>query len=452
MQKNSLNNNREDITIGSREELEFMRYEKWLPLFRNWIKTKVKGSTLETSTQNPAHIPKRIYSSYLEQCANCTQLSVFSLQIEIYVPSLLNKHLCLQLMMNKDPAANDEEDMKKLTFDGQVILLERVDLLKYQKAEQRAQALMDKMDLRFLTEATKLMDATNISSFDVATKPSELSLSPEEHLKKMIKGLSFEEEREKLSIAKEKNMLQYFSLEVLQYTSSNCPELEAIRTLLALQSFMGVTVYQMDVQKCIFMATSRRGIMSNTSRFQVTPKVSHLHAVKRIFRYLKHQPNLGLWYPKDSPFHLEAFSDSDYAGDNHDRRSTSGGCQYLGRRLVSWQCKKQTIVSYLLYQKQIVASCKLLCSGELDASNKLIWDLLRDIATRRVVTSIAREKDPCTIPHSRLQVLQDAQGSPTPIAAHSQCTASYKLRFILPSIIDGSKCDPQRKLSTILPH
>ncbi|GKG58444.1 hypothetical protein Tco_0592223, partial [Tanacetum coccineum] len=36
--------------------------------------------------------------------------------------------------------------------------------------------------------------------------------------------------------------------------------------------------------------------------------------------------NLGLWYPKDSPFHLEAFSDSDYAGDNHDRRSTSGGC------------------------------------------------------------------------------------------------------------------------------
>ncbi|GJV71102.1 ribonuclease H-like domain-containing protein [Tanacetum coccineum] len=47
--------------------------------------------------------------------------------------------------------------------------------------------------------------------------------------------------------------------------------------------------------------------------FQVTPKVSHLHAVKRIFRYLKGQPKLGLWYPRDSPFDLEAFSDSDYA-------------------------------------------------------------------------------------------------------------------------------------------
>ncbi|GJW95758.1 hypothetical protein Tco_0175430 [Tanacetum coccineum] len=80
-------------------------------------------------------------------------------------------------------------------------------------------------------------------------------------------------------------------------------------------------------------------------RFQVTPKVSHLHAVKRIFRYLKGQPKLGLWYPKDSPFVLEAYTDSDYAGENLDRKSTTGGCQFLGRRLISWQCKKQTVVA-----------------------------------------------------------------------------------------------------------
>ncbi|GKC00890.1 hypothetical protein Tco_0987026, partial [Tanacetum coccineum] len=48
------------------------------------------------------------------------------------------------------------------------------------------------------------------------------------------------------------------------------------------------------------------------------PKVSHLHAVKRIFRYLKGQPKLGLWYPKDSPFDLVAYTDSDYAGANLD--------------------------------------------------------------------------------------------------------------------------------------
>ncbi|GJT84551.1 putative ribonuclease H-like domain-containing protein [Tanacetum coccineum] len=105
--------------------------------------------------------------------------------------------------------------------------------------------------------------------------------------------------------------------------------------------------------------------------FKVTPKVSHLHAVKRIFRYLKHQPNLGLWYPKDSPFHLEAFSDSDYAGDNHDRRSTSGGCQYLGRRLVSWQCKKQTIVAISSTEAEYVAAASC-CAQVLWMQNQLL--------------------------------------------------------------------------------
>ncbi|GJW90678.1 hypothetical protein Tco_0168231 [Tanacetum coccineum] len=60
------------------------------------------------------------------------------------------------------------------------------------------------------------------------------------------------------------------------------------------------------------------------ARFQVTPKTSHLNDVKRIFRYLKGQPKLGLWYPRDSPFDLEAFSNIDYAGASLDRKSTTG--------------------------------------------------------------------------------------------------------------------------------
>ncbi|GKE59265.1 putative ribonuclease H-like domain-containing protein [Tanacetum coccineum] len=60
------------------------------------------------------------------------------------------------------------------------------------------------------------------------------------------------------------------------------------------------------------------------TRFQVTLKVIHLHAMKRIFRYLKGQPKLGLWYPKDSPFDLEAYTDSDYVGTSLDRKSTTG--------------------------------------------------------------------------------------------------------------------------------
>nr|GEV30935.1 putative ribonuclease H-like domain-containing protein [Tanacetum cinerariifolium] len=81
------------------------------------------------------------------------------------------------------------------------------------------------------------------------------------------------------------------------------------------------------------------------ARFQVTPKVSHLHTVKRIFRYLKGYPKLSLWYPRDSPFELVAYTDSDYAGASLDRKSTTGGCQFIGSRLISWQCKKQTMVA-----------------------------------------------------------------------------------------------------------
>nr|GEY16512.1 copia protein [Tanacetum cinerariifolium] len=77
--------------------------------------------------------------------------------------------------------------------------------------------------------------------------------------------------------------------------------------------------------------------------------------VKRIFRYLKGKPHLGLWYPKDSPFNLVAYSDSYYVGASLDRKSTIGGCQLLGCRLISWQCKKQTIVTTSLTEAEYVA-------------------------------------------------------------------------------------------------
>nr|GFD08261.1 retrovirus-related Pol polyprotein from transposon TNT 1-94 [Tanacetum cinerariifolium] len=79
------------------------------------------------------------------------------------------------------------------------------------------------------------------------------------------------------------------------------------------------------------------------SRFQVTPKTLHLHAVKRIFWYLKGQPKLGLWYPKVSSFDLEAYSDSDYAGANLDRKSTTGGCQFLAGDLSHGNTKSRLL-------------------------------------------------------------------------------------------------------------
>ncbi|GJV60052.1 hypothetical protein Tco_1466152 [Tanacetum coccineum] len=112
-------------------------------------------------------------------------------------------------------------------------------------------------------------------------------------------------------------------------------------------------------------STTRLSVLdvSACARNQVSPTTSNLLAVKRIFKYLKAFPKLGLWYPRDSPFHLEAFSDSDYAGAAGDRKSTTGGCQYLGRRLISWQCKKQTIVATSSCEAEYVAAAS--CCGQV---------------------------------------------------------------------------------------
>ncbi|GJU73725.1 putative ribonuclease H-like domain-containing protein [Tanacetum coccineum] len=127
-----------------------------------------------------------------------------------------------------------------------------------------------------------------------------------------------------------------------------------------------VHLYRSMIGSLMYLTASRPDIMFAVcacARFQVTPKVSHLHVVKRIFRYLKGQPKLGLWYPKDSPFDLEAYSDSDYAGASLDRKSTTGGCQFLGSRLISWQCKKQTIVANSTTKAEYVAAAN--CCGQV---------------------------------------------------------------------------------------
>ncbi|GJZ80893.1 putative ribonuclease H-like domain-containing protein [Tanacetum coccineum] len=117
--------------------------------------------------------------------------------------------------------------------------------------------------------------------------------------------------------------------------------------------------YRSMIGSLMYLTALRPNIMFAVyacARFQVTPKASHLHVVKRIFRYLKHQPKLGLWYLRDSPLELKAFSDSDYARASLDRKSTIGGCQFLSRRLISWQCKKQPIVTNFTTKAEYVAA------------------------------------------------------------------------------------------------
>ncbi|GJX96792.1 uncharacterized mitochondrial protein-like protein [Tanacetum coccineum] len=127
-----------------------------------------------------------------------------------------------------------------------------------------------------------------------------------------------------------------------------------------------VYLYRSMIGSLMYLTSSRSDIMfvvCACARYQVNPKVSHLHAMKRIFRYLKGQPKLGMWYPKDLPFDLVAYTDSDYAGASLDRKSTKGGCQFLGCRLISWQCKKQTVVTNSTTEAEYVAASSC-CSQE----------------------------------------------------------------------------------------
>ncbi|GJZ99011.1 putative ribonuclease H-like domain-containing protein [Tanacetum coccineum] len=198
--------------------------------------------------------------------------------------------------------------------------------------------------------------------------------------------------------------------------------LEAIRIFLAFASYMGFIVYQMDVKSAflygkideekplvkdkeasdvdvhlyrsmigslMYLTASRPDIMFAVcacSRFQVTPKTSHLSAVKRIFRYLKGKPKLGLWYPKVSSFDLESYLDSDYGGANLDRKSTTGGCQFLGRSLISWQCKKQTIMATSTTEAEYVAAAS--CCGK----NPVYHSKTKHIAIRHHFIRDACEK------------------------------------------------------------
>nr|GEW14131.1 uncharacterized mitochondrial protein AtMg00810-like [Tanacetum cinerariifolium] len=128
---------------------------------------------------------------------------------------------------------------------------------------------------------------------------------------------------------------------------------------------VNVHIYRSMIGLLMYLTASRPDIMfavSACSRHQVTPTTSNLEAVKKIFKYLKGQPKLGLWYPKEPPLMLEAYSNSDYAGTNKDRKSTTGRCQHLGRWLISWQCKKQTIMATSSTEAKYVAAAN--CCGQ----------------------------------------------------------------------------------------
>ena len=134
-----------------------------------------------------------------------------------------------------------------------------------------------------------------------------------------------------------------------------------------------ISSYRDMVGSLLYLTASRPDIIFSTclcAIFQADPKESHLIAIKRIFRYLKGTPNLGIRYPINSGFDLIGYSDADYVGCRIDRKSTTGTCQFLGGKLVSWFSKKQHSVSTSIAEVEYIAveSC---CAQVLWMRNQL---------------------------------------------------------------------------------
>nr|GEW82720.1 ribonuclease H-like domain-containing protein [Tanacetum cinerariifolium] len=177
-------------------------------------------------------------------------------------------------------------------------------------------------------------------------------------------GLQVKQSEERIFISKDKYVAEILKKFYFSFVKTASTPIETQKPLVKdeVASDVDVYLYRSMIGTLMYLTASRPDIMFAVcacSRFWVTPKLTHLRDVKRIFRYLKGQPKLGLWYPKDSPFDLKAYSDSHYAGANLDRKSITRGCQFLGRRLISWQCKKQTIVATFTIEAEyvVVAHC-----------------------------------------------------------------------------------------------
>ncbi|GJW68229.1 putative ribonuclease H-like domain-containing protein [Tanacetum coccineum] len=157
-------------------------------------------------------------------------------------------------------------------------------------------------------------------------------------------GLQVQQKEDGIFISQDKyvaEILKKFDFATVKTTST---PIETNKALVKDEEAEAVDVhlYRSMIGSLMYLTASRHVIMfvvCACARFQVPPKTSHIHAVKRIFRHLKN---------------------SDYTAASLDRKSTTGGCEFLGKRLISWQCKKQTIVANSTTEADIIRGEKLI--------------------------------------------------------------------------------------------
>jgi hypothetical protein len=115
-----------------------------------------------------------------------------------------------------------------------------------------------------------------------------------------------------------------------------------------IRSLMYLTVTHSDIQFTVGLC----------ARFQASPRSSHRTTVQRVFRYLKHTSEFGIWYSASSSLDLVGFFDADFAGCGIDRKSTSVTCYFLRSSLVCWSSQKQYAVAQSTTEAEYVAAAR----------------------------------------------------------------------------------------------
>ncbi|KAL9295969.1 putative RNA-directed DNA polymerase [Arabidopsis thaliana] len=121
------------------------------------------------------------------------------------------------------------------------------------------------------------------------------------------------------------------------------------------------TMFKQLVGSLMYLTVTRPDLMYGVcliSRFMSNPRMSHWLAAKRILRYLKGTVELGIFYRrrKNRSLKLMAFTDSDYAGDLNDRRSTSGFVFLMASGAICWASKKQPVVALSTTEAEYIAA------------------------------------------------------------------------------------------------
>ena len=139
-----------------------------------------------------------------------------------------------------------------------------------------------------------------------------------------------------------KNLVKMFSLE--SASSVRTPMRSNVKlTVDLLGRSVDLSLYRSMISSLLYLTASRPDISYSVrmcARYQANPKESYMTDLKRIIKYVKITAEFGVWYNKDTSDVLTRYSDTDCAGNADDRKSTSGGCFYVGNNLVSWMSKK----------------------------------------------------------------------------------------------------------------